>query len=143
MAQMLLLSTVVTGALVLAVALVAVRWVDWRGYSPDSPERPGLLARAAGHPAVWIGGFLLLLAVFGGGAVAFVAGASLPTETVNAVGTGLGVATAAVVSGYVFYGTYAAARGRGRPASVAVAEGTTLVGTLFLLAVTVRLVFLA
>lgn len=142
MAQTLLLSTLLTGAVVLAVVLVAARWVDWRGYALDSPEGSGLVSRAAGHPATWIVGFLLLLAVFGGGAVAFVAGVGLPESTVNAVGLMLGIATALVVSGYVFYGTYASARGRGRPTSVAVAEGTTLVGALFLLVIAVRLVFL-
>ena len=143
MAQTLLLSTLLTGAVVLAVVLVAARWIDWRGYALDSPEGSGLLSRAASHPAVWIVGFLLLLAVFGGGAVAFVAGVGLPESAVNAVGLVLGAATALVVSGYVFYGTYASARGRGRPTSVAVAEGTTLVGALFLLVIAVRLVFLS
>ncbi|PSQ09985.1 hypothetical protein BRC93_11295 [Halobacteriales archaeon QS_5_70_15] len=143
MAQALILSTLLTGAVLLAIALIAVRGVDWRGYAPDSPEGPGLVSRAMGHPAVWIVGFLLLLAVFGGGAVAFVAGVGLPEETVNALGLVLGAATAAVVGGYVFYGTYASARGRGRPTSVAVAEGTTLVGALFLLVIAARLVFLS
>ena len=142
MAQTLILSTLLTGVLVLAIALAAVRWVDWRGYALDSPEGPGLVSRVASHPAAWIVGFLLLLVVFGGGAVAFVAG-TLSESMVNAVGLVLGVVTAAVVAGYVFYGTYASARGRGRPASVAVAEGSTLVGALFLLVITVRLVFLA
>lgn len=143
MAGTLLLSTLLTGALVLAVALVAVRGVDWREYAPDSPEGPGLLERAMNHEAVWIVGFLLLLAVFGGGTVAFVAGVGLPEQVVSAVGLVLGAAAAAVVGGYVFYGTYASARGRGRPTSVAVAEGTTLVGALFLLVIAARLVFLS
>jgi hypothetical protein len=143
MAQTLLLSTLLTGAVVLAVVLAAVRGVDWRDYAPDAPDGPGLAERAAGSPAVWIAGFLLLLGVFGGGAVAFVAGVGLAEETVNAVGVVLGAATAAVVGGYVFYGTYASARGRGRSASVAVAEGTTLVGALFLLVIAARLVFLS
>jgi hypothetical protein len=143
MAQTLLLSTLLTGAVLLAIVVVAVRWVDWRGYALEPREGPGLLSRAAGHPAVWIVGFLLLLAVFGGGAVAFVAGVGLPEEMVSAVGVVLGAATALVVAGYVFYGTYASARGRGRPTSVAVAEGSTLVGALFLLVIAVRLVFLS
>lgn len=142
MAQMLLLSTLLTGVVVLVIALAAVRWVDWRGYAPDSPEGPGLASRVAGHPAAWIVGFLLLLAVFGGGAVAFVAG-FLSDSMVGVVGLVLGAATAAIIAGYVFYGTYASARGRGRPTSVAVAEGTTLVGALFLLVIAVRLVFFA
>lgn len=143
MAQTLLLSTLLTGAFVLAVALVAARWIDWRGYALNSPGGPGLVSRAADSPAAWIVGFLLLLAVFGGGAVAFVAGVGLPEPAVNAVGLVLGVAAALVVSSYLFYGTYASARGRGRPTSVAVAEGTTLVGALFLLVIAVRLVFLS
>jgi hypothetical protein len=143
MAQTLLLSTLLTGAVLLAIALAAVRWVDWRDYAPESSDGPGLVSRAADSPAVWIAGFLLLLAVFGGGAVAFVAGVGLPEPMVDAVGLVLGIATATVVAGYVFYGTYASARGRGRPTSVAVAEGTTLVGALFLLVIAVRLVFLS
>ncbi|MFC6938831.1 hypothetical protein ACFQE8_02500 [Salinirubellus sp. GCM10025818] len=141
MAQTLILSTLLTGALVLAVVLVAVRWIDWQAYTPDAPGGRDLVSRAAGNQSVWIAGFLLLLVVFGGGAVVFVAG-GLPEETVNAIGLVLGVATAAVVGGYLFYGTYASARGRGRPSSVAVAEGSTLVGTLFLLVITAKLVFL-
>jgi hypothetical protein len=142
MAQTLILSTLLTGALVLAVVLVAVRWIDWHAYTPDAPGRRDLVSRAAGNQSVWIVGFLLLLAVFGGGAVLFVAGIGLPEETVNAIGLVLGVATATVVGGYLFYGTYVSARGRGRPSSVAVAEGSTLVGTLFLLVITAKLVFL-
>ena len=141
MAQTLLLSTLLTGALVLAVVLVAVRWVDWQVYTSDGPEGPGMVSRAAGHPTVWIVGFLLLLVVFGGGTVAFVAGI-LSESLVNAVGLVLGAAAAAVVGGYLFYGVYASARGRGRPSSVAVAEGSTLVGAMFLLVITVKLVFL-
>jgi hypothetical protein len=143
MAQTLILSTLLTGAVLLLIALAAVRWVDWQGYALDSGDGPGLVSRVAGHPAAWVGGFLLLLVVFGGGAVAFVAGVGLPEETVNALGLVLGAATAAVIAGYVFYGTYASARGRGRPTSVAVAEGSTLVGALFLLVITVRLIFFA
>lgn len=142
MAQTLFLSTLLTGALVLAVVLVAVRWVDWQGYTQDSPEGPGMVSRAAGNPTVWIVGFLLLLVVFGGGAVVFVAGIGLPESMVSAIGLVLGVATATVVGGYLFYGTYASARGRGRPSSVAVAEGSTLVGTMVLLVITLKLVFL-
>lgn len=141
MAQTLFLSTFLTGALVLAVVLAAGRMVDWQGYTPDAAGRPGLVSRAAENTTAWIVGFLLMLAVFGGGTVAFVAGV-LPESLVNAVGLVLGVATAAVVGGYIFYGTYATARGRGRPSSVAVAEGTTLVGAMFLLVITVKLVFL-
>ena len=141
MAQTLLLSTLLTGALVLAVVLAAGRLVDWQGYTPGSREGPGVVSRVAENTTAWIAGFLLLVVVFGGGAVAFVAGV-LSEPMVNAIGVVLGVATAAVVGGYLFYGTYASARGRGRPSSIAVAEGTTLVGTLFLLVITVKLVFL-
>ena len=142
MAQTLLLSTLLTGALVLAVVLAAGRLVDWQGYTPDAAGRPGSVSQAAENTTVWIVGFLLLLAVFGGGAVAFVAGI-LSEPLVNAVGLVLGVATATVVGGYLFYGTYASARGRGRPSSVAVAEGSTLVGAMFLLVIIVKLVFLS
>jgi hypothetical protein len=138
-----LLSTLVTGGLLLGVAVAIGRAIG-PGFRFDAgPERPSLSRRLADDPRVWMLSFLALVLVFGGGAVVFVGGFELPSMAVTLAGAALVGGTLVVLVGYVFYGTYMAARSRGRPSSMAAAQGATALGTLFLVALVVKLVFLA
>jgi hypothetical protein len=85
-------------------------------------------------------GFFLMLAVFGGGALVAVGAVSLPAEVAAAVALVLVLAALLVVGGYTFYGTYTAARGRGRVSSMAAAQGVTVLSILFLVALVLKLV---
>jgi hypothetical protein len=136
-----LLSTLVTGALAVGVAGLLVRGVDWRGrrYVPESDGRT-VVSRLLDEPAAWTAGFFSLLVVFGGGALVAVGAISLPADVVAVAGVLLAMAAVAVVSVYTFYGTYAAARGRGRASSMAAAQGATVIGLLFLGVLVLKLV---
>lgn len=138
-----LLSTLVTGGLLLGVAVAVGRAVGSDFRFEHGPARPSLSRRLADDPRVWMLAFLALVLVFGGGAVVFVGGFSLPASAVTLAGAALVGGTLVVLVGYVFYGTYLAARARGRPPSMATAQGATALGTLFLVALVVKLVFLA
>lgn len=138
-----LLSTLVTGGLLLGVAVAVGRAVGSGFRFEHGPARPSLSRRLADDPRVWMLSFLALILVFGGGAVVFVGGFSLPSSAVTLAGAALVGGTLVVLVGYVFYGTYLAARARGRPPSMATAQGATALGTLFLVALVVKLVFLA
>jgi hypothetical protein len=138
-----LLSTLVTGGLLLGVAVAVGRAMGAGFRFEEGPERPSLSRRLADDPRVWILSFLALVLVFGGGAVVFVGGFALPSGAVTVAGAALAGGTLLVVVGYVFYGTYLAARSRGRPSSMAAAQGAPALATLFLVALVVKLVFLA
>jgi hypothetical protein len=137
-----LLSTLVTGGLLLGVAAAVGRAIG-PDFEFQGPDRPALASRLADDPRVWMLAFLTLVLVFGGGTVVFVGGFELPASAVAVAGAALVGGTLAVFVGYVFYGTYLAARARGRPSSMAAAQGATALGTLFLVALVVKLVFLA
>jgi hypothetical protein len=130
-------SSVLMGALVLAIVGAILRLREWNDYSPG--EGTGGLASLRGladSPTVWIAAFLLLTVGFGGAAVLYVSGA-FPA---GALLPALGAATFLVITGYLFVGAYSSALSRGRPTSQAVFEGTMLIGFLFVLAIAVKLV---
>jgi len=71
-----------------------------------------------------------------GGVFAFVTNPNAPGELFS-----LPVPpSAASCWGYLLYGTYSAAKGRGHPSSIAAAETATLAGALFLVAVSSQLI---
>lgn len=125
--------------LVLAVVVAVLRYGHWQSYSPTEPGGGAERLRAVSEsPAAWTVGFLLLAVLFGGAAVLYVSDVSVPGA--DAVGVGLLVAAAAVLGGFLFVGTYDAARSRGRPAAQGVAEGAVMLGLLAVVAIAVRLV---
>lgn len=130
-------SSVLMGALVIAIVVAILRLREWNEYSPGG-EGDGLvsLRGLANSPTVWMVTFLLLLVVFGGTTLGYVSGA-IPASAILPV---LGGATFLVVVGYLFIAAYSSARSRGRPTSQAVAEGTTLTGLVFVLAIAAKLV---
>lgn len=130
-------SSVLMGALVVAIVAAVLRLREWNDYSPTG-EAGGLvsLRGLANSPTVWMVTFLLLLVVFGGATLGYVSGA-VPAGAILPV---LGAAVLLVVVGYLFIAAYSSARSRGRPTSQAVAEGTALTGFLFVLAIAAKLV---
>lgn len=129
-------SALVTAALVLATVFAIFRYGDWRSYVV-SRERPAeRLRRLADSPAAWTVTFLLLVLGFGGAAVLYV------SDVVDAATVGLAMilATVLVLGGYVFVGTYTAARSRGRPAAQGVAEAVVLLGFIAVFLVAAKLV---
>lgn len=140
MARNYLWSTVLMGLFIVAV-VAYLRAEDWRGYSPrgEGPGLAGLAEDVAGSPVVWILTFLGLLAVFGGGALAFVGG--LPVGDPAVWGTVLIGFAALTVGGFAFVGSYWSARSRGKPSSFAVGEGVALLGLLAIVTVAAKLFF--
>ncbi|MFB6157078.1 MAG: hypothetical protein ABEJ34_04475 [Haloferacaceae archaeon] len=123
--------------------LVALLGRGARGYS--LPERlatgegePSLAARAARSPAVWTLGFVAACVGFAGAALAFVGVLSLPSGTRAAAGAGLVGGTALALVFYLFYGTFASARGRGLANSYAAALGSWAVGLLFVVVIALK-----
>lgn len=137
------LSYVASGVLmtgfVLAVVVAVLRYGHWQSYSPTEPgDVADSLRAVAASPAAWTAGFLLLVGGFGGAAVLYVSDVSVPGG--DALGVGLLVAAAVVLGGFLFVGTYDAARSRGRPAAQGVAEGSVMLGLLAVIAIAVKLI---
>lgn len=146
MAQVGLLVSTLIGLLVIG-AIVVLIGRDARGYS--LPERiapaegPSPVTRAAHSPAVWTFAFILACLVFGGAALLFVGGASLPEGIRPAAGVVLAAGFGLVLLGYVFYGTFTSARARGLADSQAAALGSWIVGLLIVTVIAIRLLGLA
>lgn len=132
-----LASVLVTGALLIAVWTLVVRFEAWRSYEPASDERHGDGSNANESVTAWVVGFLLLVAVVGGGAVLVVSDASL----LAAVGSWAGVAGlfGLVLGGYLLWGVYSSARYRGLHSAQAALLGLWLFGLLFVSAVVAKL----
>jgi hypothetical protein len=142
MAQSMFLISVLTGA-VLVATVVFLSGRGWRQYSPaplggaPGEGRPGLVELAE-NPTVWILAFVAAVAVFGGATVAFVGG-GVSESTVQLGGAVLLVAGGAVAVGYLFFGTFIAARGRGLGNAAAAALGSWVLGLAFILLLVVKL----
>lgn len=143
-------STVVMGMLLVAIVVAIARRGSPRGsqivsnrrYRPAGAAEPsggaGALLRAAGSPTVWAAVFFLLVFGIGAGALLAVGGfgVDVPASAATAV-AGLFVAVLGV---YLAVGTYYAARGRGHPDSMAVAEGVGALAMVVILGIALRLV---
>jgi hypothetical protein len=145
MAQSMFLFSVLTGAVLVAlVVFLSAR--GWRQYTPTGlgfreRERSSLSA-AAENPTVWVVAFLAAILVFGGTTVAFVSGGTaggISDSMVQTAGIVLAVATVVVTVGYLFFGTFIAARGRGLGNAAAAALGSWALGLLFVVVLVVKL----
>jgi hypothetical protein len=143
-----LASAVVTGAALLAVWTFVVRMEDWRRYdtAPVESARGGRRGRRSGGPrsdapsdsvAAWAAGFFLLVLVVGGGAVLLVSDVTL----LAGVGwLGLAAAFAAVLLGFLLWGTYSSARFRGLRSAQAALLSAWVFGSLFVAVIVAKLV---
>lgn len=139
-----LASTALMGLFVVAVLMWMARSRGWYHYSPTvvsegwSPgvERGSSVGRLASQPAVWIVSFIVLIIGFVVGVIAFI---SAPAGSGSMAGPAVALGGGLLVVGYLLYGVYYAAKQRGHPRSLAVAESATVAGVLFLLAITAQL----
>jgi len=136
----------VSTALMVVLGVVVLSWLAWsRGwyhYSPAFAIVPAGDGDTTGKtlsddPRVLAVAFAVLVLGTVGGVVAYISG---PIEQQPMVGTAIGLATGGLLAGYLLFGVYASAMGRGHPRSLAVAESATVAGVLFLVAVTAQLV---
>ncbi|MFC7203445.1 hypothetical protein ACFQJC_07970 [Haloferax namakaokahaiae] len=97
------------------------------------------MRRWSSNPAVLSLGFLALAVGFGGAAVLFIGGAGIPEGMASAAGAFLIGATVLVVVTYLFYGSYNTARSWGLKRSQAVLVGSWVLGALFVVTVSLRL----
>ncbi|WP_115865037.1 hypothetical protein [Halorussus litoreus] len=132
-----LASALVTGALLLAVWALASRLENWRTYEPAPAAGGRGESGGLGSPATWSAGFVLMVAVVGGGAVLLVSDASLAAG----IGGWTTVAGAfgALLLGFALWGTYSSARSRGVHSAQAALLSAWLFGSLFVLVVAVKL----
>ncbi|MUV57702.1 hypothetical protein [Halogeometricum sp. CBA1124] len=141
MAQESLVVSFVLGVALIA-AVVALTGRGWRQYSVAGGSTTGggrsVVSRGADSPMVWTVAFLVAALAFGGATVLFVGGAEV--SGMAALGGGfLLAATILVFASYVFYGTFVSARNRGLKNAQAALLGAWAIGSLFVLAVALKL----
>lgn len=135
-----LASTLVMGLLAVGIVALVVRGRRWRQYTPQAAYgmdagggRPAsALSKISGATSTWTVAYLLLVLGFLAGAVVTLSGA-LPGPAVI-----VGLAAALLV--YLVGGVYVAMRGNGRPSAQAAAGSAVVLGLLFVLAISVKLV---
>ena len=131
-------SAVLMTAFVLVVVGAVLRFGRWESYAIGEAEGIGeRWHRLKSSPATWTAVFLLLSLGFGGLAVLWVSGISVPGAEL--FGVALAALAGVVLGGYLFVGVYNAARSRGRPAAWGLFEAVVLVGFAVVLAITVNL----
>jgi hypothetical protein len=140
MASEYLASAALTGGLLVALAVGIARTRHWHR-SPPTEDRDwfDFAESVAQSPTAWVVAFLALALGAGVGSILFVSGSAVPAIVHQ--GAFLLVVLLFVVSlgGYAFWGAYQAVRSRGVGSAQAALAGLWLVGSLFLLAVVVRL----
>ncbi len=144
----------VASALVMGFALVAltvalVRSRDWRRYA--TPQEAGanwsdgeaefeLLRNVATNPTVWVVSFLVGTLGIGAGAVLFVSGTAVPASMRRGAWLAIVGLSVALIGGYIFWGTYQSSRYRGLDSAQATLAALWVWGTLFVIAVVLKLV---
>ena len=153
MPEIYLLSTLLMGLLVIAVAIAIARsgqratpsgnaggrsgFAEWSGRSDVDSSR---LLEVANNPTTWTVSFVLLAVVFLAGAILMIEGLpegmGIDTGVLELVVLGIG---GAILVGYVFLGAYFAARDRIGQTAAAVGIASAAIGLLLLIGVTVML----
>ncbi len=133
-----LASAVVMG-LFLIVVVSLTRQHGWRAYTPAAAGEGarGAVGGMRNDPAWWTVGFLALVAVFGGGALAMVTG-SIPVEAAT-LQMALAAAGGGVLALFFLFGVYHAVRSRGGAAARAVAVSVWVVGLIVVVGILVKL----
>lgn len=139
-----LLFTLLSGLVLLGIVAFVLRLRNWRrdrGGQRRPRSAEAAVSNAARSPATWSAGFLLLVLVAVGGALALVGAVPVPESAQAAVTSALLVVGALVLGGFVFGGVYSSVRGRGHGSAPAAGLGSLAVG-LLVLAVVVAILFL-
>ena len=139
MASSVLLSTLLTGIALLAIAVGMLRFRRWKR-GPDMRDSADFVQRATNSPAVWTAGFVLLALGFGAGVVAIVSGTTITLpEDFGSQLTLVLVPFLVLLGLYVFAGIYSSAKDRGLSSAPAVGMASAVVGLLVLTAIVVKL----
>ena len=135
-----LVSTLVMGLLALGVVVLVVRGRHWQHYTPRAAyamdiagggPRSGL-ARVAGATSTWTLAYVLLVVGFLAGAIVMLSGAVSGPAVIGSL--------LAVIVLYLVGGVYLAMRGNGRPSAQAAAGSAIILGLLFVLGISVKLI---
>lgn len=135
-------SALVMGVLAVIVIAAVARSRPWQRYQPGVTEEsetgrsPGSAGGDDGT-GLWIGLFLLLSLGAVAGVGVFVTSA---TTSMGLLSGPIVIGSALFVGIYLVLGVYVTATQRGHPKSMAAAETATVVGALFLLAVSTQLI---
>lgn len=145
MATNALLLSLLSGLVLVAIAVGALRLRRWRrftatGRGPVSTDVA--IARTLRSPTTWTVGFLVITLLATAGALAVVGALPLPEGAQPAVTTALLGISALVLGGFVFLGVYASVRNRGYGTAPAVGMASLVVG-LVAIVVVVSQLFLA
>lgn len=135
-----LASAVLFGVALVALGVALARSRDWQVYAPTTEERDGFdVAEATmASETTWLWAFFLLALGVGAAAVLYVA---VPAGVVRRTAwLAMGLVTAVLFGGFAFWGTYESVRHRGVESAAAALAGLWLVGSLFVVAVVVKLV---
>lgn len=139
MATSALVSTAVTGVVLLAIIVAVLRVREWRDPTPATEDGLANLARSANGPLGWSVTFFVVTFGVMGLAVLYAVGAPVAGVTHATVGLMLVTVIAAVFVGASLVAVYAASRGRGLNSAQAAGLSSALLGVLFVVAVVVQL----
>lgn len=135
-----LVSTAVTGVLLLGVGVFLREYRRWRH---DKPEAEGsgfdALGVAMKSERLWIVAYVVLILVAAAATYGYIAGAAVPEELADVSFLVLGAVLAAGITAFVASGTYTAVRSHGRPSAQAAGASAMAVGLVILVAVAVKL----
>lgn len=133
-------SALVMGGLlvVIGVAMATRRRHDRSVRTDGGQPAVGRMQRAAGDPLVWSLAFVLLAAAGVGGTLLIVTGVTLPVVPPGFGSLLVGISAAAVLV-YLCWGCYHASRYRGLHKPAALAVAAWVAGSLFVLAIVLRL----
>ncbi|MFB6298714.1 MAG: hypothetical protein ABEH65_00460 [Halobacteriales archaeon] len=150
MATPLVTSTLLMGAIVLAVAILIMRLRAWKptptpqgggdGGAGFSGAVADGLVKLARDPMGWTIAFILTILLFGGATLVFAGLVSIPPALQGTLTLAIGALFVLMFTIYIFAGTYLAARSRGLASSMAAAVGSWVIGLLFLAALGVKLI---
>lgn len=146
------LSTVVMGLLMVGVAVAIVRVANWRQRPAAASGREGpggsgegdvlgrygaAIGAATRNPTTWYVAFFVLVFGFVGGTIALV---TSPPAIGGVVFLVLGLAFGAVLCGFLVWGIYSSGRYRGLKSAQAAMAGAWALGSLLIVAITVKLI---
>ena len=133
------LSGILMGIFLLVVGFAFALLLPWERYTPTAETAAGAVSRAVHNPASWMATFVVLMLVFGGGAILFVSGQGLPEGAQQTLGMALAGLFGVLVVGFGFWGIYAASRSRGAKSAQALGASFFVFGLIFMTVVGIKL----
>lgn len=138
-----LTSAVVMGLFLFGLVVFVLRARHWERGAPTLEGGPSQLGRSLNRPAAWIAIFAIITFGLAGGVVLYVSAGSGSTAigvSQGAIGTAIAAAFGLLLAALLFAGVYSSVKSRGGPTSMAVGVGSGVVGMLFLVGLTLKLI---